>query len=63
MPAREVVLKPITDKKTVQSLKKVLKTSSVDKEAIEKAKIDLKTIYGFNCDKSNDCSYLYKYFV
>lgn len=48
MPAKEVVLKPITDKKTVQSLKKVLKTLSVDKEAIEQAKKDLETIYGFD---------------
>lgn len=48
MAAIEVVIKPITDKKTVKNLKKALSKSSVDEKAIERAKMRLKTVYGFN---------------
>ena len=48
MAAIEVVLKPVTNKKTICSLKKALSKSSVDKEAVERAKKNLEQKYGFN---------------
>lgn len=47
MAAIEVVLKPITDKKSVESLKKALSKSSIDREAMERAKKRLIDVYGF----------------
>lgn len=48
MAAIEVVLKPITSKEAIRSLKEALSKSSVDKEAIEQAREKLKMVYGFN---------------
>ena len=50
MPAIEVVLKPIKDKKSVESLKKALSKSSIDREAMERAKKRLVQVYGFKSE-------------
>ncbi|MCI8851765.1 MAG: hypothetical protein HFE82_09600 [Erysipelotrichaceae bacterium] len=46
MAAIEVIIKPITSKKAIRSIKKALLKSSLDKAAVEQAKKQLAS-YGF----------------
>lgn len=47
MALKEAFIKPITNEKAIHNIKKALSKSSVDKEAIRKAKKQLKD-YGFD---------------
>lgn len=47
MYGKDIVLKPITDKKGIESIKKILNKSSVNKNSIKQAKKQLKDVYNF----------------
>lgn len=52
MAAIEVILKTITDPKTVQQLKDILSKGGIDDEKIEKAKKELIELYGYDPEES-----------